>query len=142
MSKSDLPKIYEPKKYEDETYQRWEASGFFTPRIKKGKKPFVIVMPPPNVTGELHLGHASTLAFEDLIIRYHRMLGEPTLWVPGTDHAGIATQNKVERLLAKEGKTRQDLGREDFLKKVWEYKEASQDAIKKQIRKMGASCDW
>ena len=142
MSKSDLPKIYEPKKYEDETYQRWEASGFFTPRIKKGKKPFVIVMPPPNVTGELHLGHASTLAFEDLMIRYHRMLGEPTLWVPGTDHAGIATQNKVERLLAKEGKTRQDLGREDFLKKVWEYKEASQDAIKKQIRKMGASCDW
>src|SRR3990172_10822134 len=119
MSKSDLPKIYEPKKYEDETYQRWEASGFFTPRIKKGKKPFVIVMPPPNVTGELHLGHASTLAFEDLIIRYHRMLGEPTLWVPGTDHAGIATQLQVEKeLLKTEEVTREELGREKFVEPV------------------------
>lgn len=138
----DLEKAYEAKKYEDSIYAQWEHSGLFSPKRKKGKKPFTIVMPPPNATGTLHLGHAVMLALEDIMIRYHRMKGDPTLWIPGTDHASIATQNKVEKLLAEKGLTRHDLGREKFLKEVNNFVEGSRDTIRQQVRKMGSSCDW
>lgn len=137
-----MNKAYEAKKYEDKIYKKWEKSKAFTPKIDKNKKPFVISMPPPNATGVLHLGHAVMLALEDIMIRYHRMLGEPSLWLPGTDHASIATQNKVEQLLAKKGLTKYDLGRKKFLKEVHKYVKSSQDTIRNQIRKMGSSCDW
>lgn len=138
----ELEKAYLAKQYEDGIYERWEKSGLFSPKINKGKKPFVISMPPPNATGTLHLGHAVMLALEDIMIRYHRMKGDPSLWIPGTDHAGIATQNKVEKLLKEEGKSRHDLGREEFLKRVHEFVKKSQSTIRNQIRKMGSSCDW
>lgn len=138
----DLEKAYTAKKYEDEIYKKWELSGAFTPKVDKQKKPFVISMPPPNATGVLHLGHAVMLALEDIMIRHHRMMEEPTLWLPGTDHAAIATQNKVEQKLKKIGKTKYDLGREEFIKEVHKYVAESQNTIRNQIRKMGASCDW
>jgi valyl-tRNA synthetase len=133
---------YQPQKYEDKIYEEWERSGLFTPQIDHSKKPFVISMPPPNATGVLHMGHAAMLAIEDIMVRHNRMKGAPTLWLPGTDSASIATQNKVEQLLAKKGKTKYDLGRKDFLKEVDKYVENSKSVIKNQIRKMGASCDW
>lgn len=138
----EIEKAYLAKKYEDKIYTKWEQSGVFTPEIDKKKKPFVISMPPPNATGVLHLGHAVMLALQDIMARYHRMLGEPTLWLPGTDHASIATQNKVEQQLAKSGKTKYDLGRKEFLKEVHKYVKNSQDTIRNQVRKMGSSCDW
>ncbi len=137
-----LEKAYQAKKYEDKIYRAWEKSGLFSPKIIKGKKPFTIMMPPPNATGTLHLGHAVMLALEDIMIRYHRMKGEPSLWIPGTDHASIATQNKVEKLIAEEGLTRHKLGREKFLKRVEQFVKGSQNTIRRQIRKMGSSCDW
>jgi len=140
--KKDLPKAYESKEYEDKIYKQWEDSGFFTPQIDKTKKPFVISMPPPNATGQLHLGHAMMLAIEDIMIRFHRLKGDPTLWLPGTDHAAIATQNKVEQLLAKKGISRHDLGREKFIQEVKTYVKESRNTIRNQIRKMGSSCDW
>ena len=105
-------------------------------------KPFVISIPPPNVTGELHQGHALTTSVEDLMIRYHRMKGQPTLWVPGSDHAGIATQLQIEKMLAREGTSREALGREEFLRRTWEWKEKYGGIITQQIRRLGASCDW
>ncbi|PIR02994.1 MAG: valine--tRNA ligase [Candidatus Magasanikbacteria bacterium CG11_big_fil_rev_8_21_14_0_20_43_7] len=146
----ELPKAYEPKQYEDEIYKRWEESGFFDPDvcIKKGTTepdapPFSIVLPPPNVTGTLHIGHAVMLAIEDVMIRYHRMKGDRTLWIPGTDHAAIATQEKVERILwDEEKKTRHDLGRDVFLKKVEQFAQDSHDRIVNQAKKMGTSMDW
>jgi len=142
MSK-ELPKAYNAKDYEDAIYQQWEESGKFAPDESSDKKPFVITMPPPNATGTLHLGHAVMLAVEDIMIRYHRMQGHPTLWIPGTDHAGIATQNKVEKdVMEKEGKTRHDYGRETFIKMIEEFVAGSQSTIRNQTRKMGASCDW
>lgn len=138
----EINKAYDAKKYEDKIYAKWEKNKAFTPKIDKGKKPFVISMPPPNATGVLHLGHAVMLALEDIMIRHHRMLGEPTLWLPGTDHASIATQNKVEQILAEKGITRHDLGRTEFLKEVNKYVENSQTTIRNQVRKMGSSCDW
>ena len=109
---------YNPSSVETRIYEFWNSSGFFTPTIDKSKEPFVMIMPPPNVTGVLHMGHALTFAIEDMIVRWHRMKGEPTLFLPGTDHAGIATQVVVERLLASEGKNRHDLGRENFEKRI------------------------
>ncbi|MHB1357443.1 MAG: valine--tRNA ligase [Anaerolineae bacterium] len=123
-------------------YEWWEKEGYFKPRIDLARKPFVISMPPPNVTGILHLGHALTSAVEDALIRYHRMTGRPTLWVPGSDHAGIATQAVVERELAKEGLTRHDLGREKFIERVWEWKAIYHQRITNQQRRLGISCDW
>ena len=123
LGRSDIPKSYDPKPVEVKWYQFWLERGYFTPEIDHQRKPFVIIMPPPNVTGELHLGTAFTAVIEDTMIRWHRMLGEPTLWLPGTDHASIVTQNVVERELAKEGLTRQDLGRERFEERVWQWKE-------------------
>jgi valyl-tRNA synthetase len=137
-----LPKNYDPGKVEKRIYDWWEDKGYFAPQVHPWKKPFVISMPPPNVTGQLHLGHAITATLEDIMIRYHRMLGDPTLWVPGADHAGIATQNVVERELAKEGIARTDLGREKFIERVWEWKEFYLNRIDNQHRRLGVSCDW
>ena len=149
MSKKEMPKTYDPHATEQRLYDWWEAQGYFKPETQSEKgladrtqKPFVISMPPPNVTGGLHLGHAITASVEDLMIRYHRMRGDPTLWVPGSDHAGIATQNVVERELAKEGLTRHDLGREKFVERVWQWKEKYGDIITEQHRRLGVSCDW
>jgi valyl-tRNA synthetase len=142
--------VYEPKKIEKKIYSEWEKSGFFNPDVcvkkgvtKKSAKPFSIVLPPPNVTGRLHIGHALTVAIEDLMVRYHRMKGFKTLWVPGTDHAAIATQSKVEKIIfEKEGKTRHDLGREKFLQRVERYAAESHDFIVGQLREVGCSLDW
>ena len=139
---NNIEKAYEAKRYEDAIYKKWEKSGVFTPKTDKSKKPFVISMPPPNATGVLHLGHAVMLAIEDILIRQHRMMGESALWLPGTDHASIATQNKVEQLLAKRGTDRHSMGREKFLEEVRKYVANSQSIIRNQIRKMGSSCDW
>ncbi|HEX2979035.1 MAG TPA: valine--tRNA ligase [Anaerolineaceae bacterium] len=144
-----LPKAYDFQGTEQRLYQWWEENGFFKPWNDPSRpgfdpsiEPFVISIPPANVTGELHLGHAMFVSMEDLMIRYHRMKGIPTLWVPGTDHAGIATQLQVEKLLAKEGKKREDLGREEFVRRTWEWKEKYGGIISRQIRRLGASCDW
>jgi valyl-tRNA synthetase len=140
-----LPKTYDFTSTEQRLYAWWESSGYFKPKIEPGRKPFVISIPPPNVTGELHLGHAMFVAVEDLMIRYHRMKGEPTLWVPGSDHAGIATQLQVEKALLKEDAkrvTREELGREEFVRRVWQWKEKYGNIIYNQIRRLGASCDW
>jgi valyl-tRNA synthetase len=138
----EIPKAYNAKDHEDRLYKMWEKSGAFTPKIDKKKKPFTISIPPPNATGQLHIGHAAMLAIEDIMIRHHRMLGDPTLWLPGTDHAAIATQNKVEKIIAEEGETRHSLGRRKFLSRVKKYVAESQDTIRNQIRKMGSSVDW
>jgi len=134
--------VYNAAEIEQPLYHWWWRQGYFKPRIDPSQKPFVISMPPPNVTGALHLGHAITAAIEDALIRHHRMTGRPTLWVPGTDHAGIATQNVVERELAKEGLTRHDLGREKFLERVWQWKEIYHKRITEQHYALGVSCDW
>ena len=139
---TELPKAYEPSQVEDKWYKFWMDKGYFKPTIVQGRKPFVIIMPPPNVTGELHLGHALTAALEDALIRWHRMRGEPALWLPGVDHAGIAAQVVVERMLAKEKKTKYDLGREAFSKRMWDFINTSRVTIRKQHMKLGASCDW
>lgn len=144
-----LARIYNPREIEERLYQWWEERGYFRPetQVEKGRADvdgprFCITMPPPNVTGALHLGHAMTAAVEDLMTRYHRMRGFETLFLPGSDHAGIATQNVVERELAKEGLTRHDLGREEFIKRVWEWKEIYHARITEQHRRLGVSCDW
>ena len=139
---SEIPKAYEPDKVEQKWYRFWVERGYFTPKIDRNKKPFVIIMPPPNVTGELHLGHALTATLEDIMVRWHRMKGEPTLWLPGVDHAGIATQVVVEQKLAKEGTDRYTLGREKFIKEVWEWVSQSRQSITYQHQRLGASCDW
>ncbi len=142
MTEEALAKAYDFKSTEQRLYKFWEENGYFKPVMDPSKKPFVISIPPPNVTGELHTGHAMFVSMEDLMIRYHRMKGIPTLWVPGTDHAGIATQMLVEKMLAKEGIKRDELGREGFLKRTWEWKEKYGSRITHQIRRLGASCDW
>jgi len=137
-------KAYEPKEVEEKIYKLWETSGFFNPDKlpKRHKKPYSIVIPPPNVTGELHIGHALNATIQDILIRRKRMQGFKTLWLPGTDHAGIATQNVVEKKLRKEGKSRFDLGKEEFIKEVWKWKEEKGNTILNQFRKIGSSCDW
>ena len=139
---NEMSSAYNPKEVEERLYQWWESQGFFTPAVDPSIKPFVIVIPPPNVTGELHHGHAMFITFEDLLIRWHRMRGEPTLWLPGTDHAGIATQNVVEKSLIAEGRARKEIGREEFVRMVWEWKEEYGGIITRQLRRMGASVDW
>ena len=138
----ELAKNYDPTTIEGPWYDRWYDSGYFTATIDPEKKPFVVIMPPPNVTGELHMGHALFVAVEDILSRWHRMHGTPTLWLPGADHAGIAGQWVVERELAKRGLTRQDLGRERFLENVWEWMDLYRSRILSQLRTLGASCDW
>ncbi len=141
-SAAPLPKAYRPHAVEGRTYAFWEQGGYFQPHDRDGAPPFTIIMPPPNVTGALHLGHALTTTIEDVLCRWHRMLGEPTLWVPGVDHAGIATQNVVEAALAKEGLSRHDLGRDAFVERVWRWVNETRPRIEEQLRLMGASCDW
>ncbi len=139
----ELPKTYDPKAVEDKIYSNWVNKGYFHTKIDKDKEPFTIVIPPPNVTGQLHMGHAFDETLQDILIRYKRMQGYAALWVPGTDHAGIATQIKVEaELREKEGLTRYDLGREKFLERVWDWKEKYGNRIISQLKKIGCSCDW
>ena len=141
--KKELPKVYEPKEVEGRIYQMWEEHGCFEGHRDPDKKPFTIVMPPPNVTGQLHMGHAMDSTLQDILIRFKRMQGYAALWVPGTDHAGIATQIKVEEeLRKKEGLSRYDLGREKFLERVWDWKRQYGNRIVEQQKKLGASCDW
>ncbi|MCL2793554.1 MAG: valine--tRNA ligase, partial [Spirochaetaceae bacterium] len=142
MKAIELEKTFDPKKFEDRIYKSSLEKKEFLPRIKEGVKPFVIVIPPPNVTGVLHMGHGLNNSLQDVLIRYYRMNGIPTLWVPGTDHAGIATQNVVERKLLKEGKKRHDLGREKFVEKTWEVAKEHHAIISNQLQKIGCSCDW
>jgi valyl-tRNA synthetase len=149
MPNYDLPKTYDFHDTEQRIYQWWWEQGYFKPTndpqseaFNPAVEPFVISIPPPNVTGELHLGHAMFVSMEDLMIRYHRMKGIPTLWVPGADHAGIATQLQVEKMLAKEGISREQIGREEFLRRTWQWKEKYGGIITQQIRRLGASCDW
>jgi valyl-tRNA synthetase len=137
-----LPKTYEPKKTEPHWYSFWEEHSYFHAEVDPKKKPFVIALPLPNITGELHIGHASTFSIQDLLIRWRRMQGFNALWQPGTDHAGIATQNVVERQLAKEDLTREQLGREKFVERVWQWKAQYGDTIVQQLKRMGFSCDW
>ncbi len=139
---TELPSRYDSKAVESKWYALWEKSGYFTPAVDPKKKAFTIVIPPPNVTGILHMGHALNNTIQDILIRWRRMSGDPTLWVPGVDHAGIATQNVVEKKLAKEGKTRHQLGREKFVEAVWKWKEEHGSTIVRQLRRLGASCDW
>lgn len=141
--KKELPKVYEPREVEGRVYEMWEKNGCFEGRRDPDKRPFTIVMPPPNVTGQLHMGHAMDCTLQDILIRFKRMQGDAALWVPGTDHAGIATQIKVEEELRKsEGLTRYDLGREKFLERVWDWKHKFGNRIVEQQKKLGASCDW
>ncbi len=142
----EMDKTYNSSEKEDKIYEKWEKSGFFNPdnlNLPENAPNYSMVLPPPNITAKLHLGHASTIAIEDLFIRFHRMNGYRTLWIPGTDHAAIATQNVVEKkILIEEKKTRHDLGREEFLKKVWEFLNETQNTILNQTKKLGASIDW
>jgi valyl-tRNA synthetase len=137
-----MPKAYDPKEHESVIYGTWEASGAFRARPDAEKTPYTIMIPPPNVTGILHMGHVLDNALQDSMIRFRRMQGYEALWQPGTDHAGIATQNVVEKALREEGKTRHDLGREAFVKRVWAWREEKGGYILKQLRRLGASCDW
>ncbi len=151
---SVLPPQYDPTGLEQELYRQWERRGLFEPRSDRtppgppssltppSTRPYVIMMPPPNVTAQLHMGHGLNLSIQDVLVRFERMRGRDTLWVPGTDHAGIATQNVVEKMLAKEGRTRFDLGREEFVRRVWQHVEETGSAILNQVRALGASCDW
>lgn len=150
--KKIIEKGYEPSKFEDKIYENWDRAGYFRPEIRMGEnpsydrkidgKPFVIMMPPPNVTGKLHIGHSLGLTIQDIMIRYHRLLGEPSLWLPGMDHAGIATQTVVDKALKKRGVNKNQIGREKFIEEVWKWKEEYGGIILEQTRKMGASCDW
>ncbi len=139
---SEMSKAYDPKEVEGRIYNFWIEGGYFTPSTDPDKKPFVVIMPPPNVTGELHLGHALTASIQDVLCRWHRMLGDATLWLPGKDHAGIATQWVVEQQVARQGTSRQELGREAFVEQVWEWVRRYGNTIDEQHKRLGASCDW
>ncbi len=138
----EISKTYEAAQIERKWYRFWEEKGYFRPAEESSKQPFTILIPPPNVTGILHMGHVLNNTLQDVVIRFHRMLGEPTLWLPGVDHAGIATQNMVEKELAREGKTRHDVGREKLLELIWAWKQEKGDRIVDQLKLLGSSCDW
>ena len=138
----EIPKAYKAADVEGRIYDFWMREGYFTPRIDRKKRPFVVIMPPPNVTGELHLGHAITSTVEDILCRWHRMRGEPTLWLPGKDHAGIATQWVVEQQLSREGTSRQAIGRDKFVERVWDWVGKYGNTIDEQHKRLGTSCDW
>ncbi len=138
----EINKQYEPQKIEKKWYKLWIEKGYFSPKIDKNKKPFTVLIPPPNVTNILHMGHVLNNTLQDVMIRYKRMTGVPTLWLPGVDHAGIATQNMVEKQLAKEGKTRHEIGREELIKRIWKWKEEKGGLIIEQLKQLGCSCDW
>ncbi len=134
-----MEKVYDPHKIEEKWYRFWVEQGFFKAYNNPSGSPFSMVIPPPNVTGSLHMGHALNNTLQDIVTRYKRMAGFNTLWVPGTDHAGIATQNVVEREIAKEGLTRDVLGREEFIERVWQWKERSGNTIIEQLKRLGAN---
>lgn len=138
----ELAKAYNPKEVEDKIYDFWLDGKFFHAKLDKDKKPYTIVMPPPNITGQLHMGHALDNTLQDILIRYHRMSGYDTLWVPGTDHASIATEAKIVEAMKKEGLTKDDLGRDGFLERAWAWKEQYGGRITEQLKKLGSSCDW
>ncbi len=140
-SGSEMPKAYDPASVEASLYKMWEDGGYFSPSEGNGE-PFTIIMPPPNLTGELHVGHALMDTVEDILIRWHRMRGEPTLWLPGIDHAAISVHTLVERQLAEEGLTRFDIGRERFLERVWDFVNTSRIRIFDQHKRLGVSADW
>ena len=142
MTKGDIPSVYQPQAVEEQWYSYWEKNGFFGAQVNPEQKPYCIVMPPPNVTGQLHMGHALDYTLQDILIRWRRMQGYSSLWMPGTDHAGIATQAKVEEQLREDGTNRYEIGREDFLRRAWAWKEQYGDVITTQLRRLGASCDW
>ena len=142
MNEINMEKVYSPGEIEDKIYQTWEQSGAFRPKRVEGVKPFTIVMPPPNITGQLHMGHAMDCLFQDVPIRYHRMKGRPTLWLPGTDHASIATEVKIVEQIRAEGLTKDEVGREEFLERAWKWKKEYGGRINRQQRRLGASCDW
>src|SRR5210317_912067 len=139
---TELAKRFNFKEIDDKWCTHWEEKNLFHAQADTGKDPYTIVIPPPNVTGILHMGHALNNNIQDVLTRVARMQGKNTVWVPGTDHAGIATQNVVERALKKEGKARDDLGREKFIERVWEWREEYGSTIINQLKKLGASCDW
>src|SRR6056297_2554110 len=141
-SERTLPKTYDPDPVESKWYDEWEKRGLFNADVDEEKKAFTIVIPPPNVTGSLHIGHAFNHTFQDIICRYKRMSGYSVLWMPGTDHAGIATQNVVEKKLLAEGTDRHSLGREKFIERVWEWRREYGGTIVNQLKRLGASCDW
>ena len=138
----DLAKVYDPKDVEDRTYDFWTKNGYFHAKCDKDLKPYAIVMPPPNITGQLHMGHALDNTLQDAIIRWRRMQGYDALWLPGTDHASIATEAKIVEAMAKEGIKKEDIGREAFLERAWQWKEQFGGRIIQQLKKMGSSCDW
>lgn len=140
--KKELNKVYNPQEFEDKIYETWEKEGYFTPEMDPEKEPYTIVIPPPNITGQLHMGHALDETLQDILIRFKRMQGYSALWIPGTDHASIATEAKIVEAMAKEGVTKEEIGREAFLERAWQWKECYGGKILNQLRKLGSSCDW
>ncbi|MBP3292964.1 MAG: class I tRNA ligase family protein, partial [Clostridia bacterium] len=140
--RKELPKTYSPSEFEGRIYADWCEQKLFTPTIDHSKEHYSIVIPPPNITGQLHMGHALDNTLQDILIRYKRMRGFCTLWVPGTDHASIATEAKIVEAMRKEGLTKEDLGRDGFLERAWAWKEQYGGRIIEQLKKMGTSCDW
>ena len=138
----NLPKTYSPKDFEDRLYKYWNSNGYFKANVDYSKKPYTIMMPPPNVTGNLHMGHALNNTIQDILIRWKRMSGYEALWQPGTDHASISTEARVVDKITKEGKTKEELGRDGFLKEAWEWTELYGGNIKNQLKRLGVSCDW
>ena len=140
--KKELSKTYDPSDFEERIYSAWQEGGYFTPTVDPAKKSYTIVIPPPNITGQLHMGHALDNTLQDILIRYKRMSGYSTLWLPGTDHASIATEAKIVEAMRKEGLTKDDLGRDGFLERAWDWKEKYGGRIVDQLKKMGSSLDW
>ena len=140
--KQELAKSYQPKDFEDRIYKMWNDSGSFTPHVDSEKQPYTIVIPPPNITGQLHMGHALDETLQDILIRWKRMSGYSTLWLPGTDHASIATEAKIVEAMRKEGIKKEDIGREAFLERAWAWKKQYGGRIVEQLKKLGSSCDW
>ena len=141
MSK-ELAKTYDPKQIEEKMYEKWCENKYFHAEVDRSKKPFTTVMPPPNITGKLHMGHALDNTLQDILIRYKRMEGYNALWIPGTDHAAISTEVKVTNQLKEEGIDKKELGREGFLERTWQWKEEYAGTIENQLKKLGISCDW
>src|SRR3990167_6682148 len=137
-----MEKTFNSAAVESKIYEKWERSGAFTPKPDKQKKPFTIIMPPPNASDPLHIGHARFVAIEDILVRYHRMKGDPTLWLPGADHAGIETQFVFEKKLKEQGKSRFDYDDETLYQMIWDYVQKNKSNMENQLRALGASCDW
>ena len=140
--KKELSKLYEPSQVEDRIYDFWQKGGYFHAKIDKNKTPYTIVIPPPNITGQLHMGHALDETLQDILIRWKRMSGYCTLWLPGTDHAAIATESKIVEAMRKEGLTKEEIGRDAFMNRAWEWKAQYGGRIVEQLKKLGSSCDW